>query len=169
MSNRGWEKSPPAERPAIIGVGNILMGDEGVGVRIAQLLQEKFKGLPADVYDVGTGISGIFNILQNRSLALILDCAYMDEPPGQLRWFTPSEIQDRKPDFRWSLHHGSLLESLELAARLGCAPQRMLIAGIQPHTVKPGTRLSPQLEAELENYAREVSRKLEQELSHCRE
>ncbi|RKX33442.1 MAG: hypothetical protein DRP22_00200 [Verrucomicrobia bacterium] len=149
-------------RPVVVGVGNLLMGDEGVGVRLAQLLQG-YESLPADVYELGTGVSGLMSILPNRRLALILDCAYMGEPPGSLVWFTPKQVRDRKEQLRWSLHHGSILESLELIQRLGCAPRRLLIGGIQPLNVKPGLGLSPLLERKLEEYARLVVEKLASE------
>jgi len=153
-----------ASRPVVVGLGNLLMGDEGIGVRIAQLLQEQFPELPADVHEIGTGTGGLLGLLQNRRLAVIVDCAYMETEPGKMVWFTPEQVRDRKQQFRWSLHHGSVLESLELARRLGCAPERTLIAGIQPHTVKPGIGLSPELESRLEDYAREVAGKLRSEV-----
>ncbi|HIE10250.1 MAG TPA: hydrogenase maturation protease [Kiritimatiellae bacterium] len=150
------------QRPVVVGVGNLLMGDEGIGVRLAQLLQG-YESLPADVYELGTGVSGLMSILPNRGLALILDCVYMGEPPGSLVWFTAEQVRDRKEQLRWSLHHGSILESLELIQRLGCAPRRLLIGGIQPLSVKPGLGLSPLLEGKLEEYARLVVKRLVRE------
>ena len=142
---------------AIFGLGNPLMSDEGVGVRVLERLAQ-CEGLPEDVelIDLGSGGMRLLHHLEGRRKLIFVDCAFMREEPGTLRRFGLDEVRSTKLRLRRSLHEGDLLETLALAAELGTLPEDVVIFGIEPGSVVPGTELSPGLEARLRDYATRV-------------
>jgi coenzyme F420 hydrogenase subunit delta len=89
-------------RVLILGVGNILYGDDGFGPAVAQRLESA--GLPADiaVMDVGTGVRKIlFNLLfseRHPELVVVVDAVDRGWPPGELRWIDLEQIPANKTD-----------------------------------------------------------------------
>ncbi len=142
----------------IIGLGNLYLRDEGVGVRVVRALSER-GGLPEGVetLDLGTGGLTVLHALNGRRRAVIVDCAMMGEAPGAWRRFGPDEVQSRKVTMRYSLHEGDLMQTLELARKLGECPADVRIIGIQPERVEPGEELSPALQERFEEYVRAVA------------
>ena len=142
---------------AIFGLGNPLMSDEGVGLRVLELLARS-EDLPEDVelIDLGSGGVRLLHLLEGRRKAIFVDCAFMGQEPGTLRRFRLDEVRSTKLRLRRSLHEGDLLETLALAAELGTLPEDVVIFGIEPKSVGPGTELSPGLEARSGEYAKRV-------------
>lgn len=158
MSNSS--DSPPAT--VLIGLGNPLMSDEGIGVRLIAEIEAK-QHIPAGVetLDLGTAGMGVLHAITGRRKAVLVDCALMGEPPGTMRRFTPEEVITRKVQTRLSLHEGDLLHTLELARRLGDCPKEIIIFGIEPDSLQPGLELSPTLELRLEEYLGLLLRELD--------
>lgn len=142
----------------IIGLGNLYMRDEGVGGRIVQALVDR-REVPEGVeaLDLGTGGLAVLHAISGRRKAVLVDCAFMDELPGVWRRFRPDEVRSRKLSMRYSLHEGDLMETLELAARVGECPADVCVIGIQPESIEPGEGLSPALENRFEEYMRVVA------------
>ena len=137
----------------LIALGNPLMSDEGVGVRVLSAVRDL---APEGVEFLDSGNSGmrILHALSDRRRAVFVDCAYMDEPPGTLRVFTPGEVASRKVLPRLSLHEGDLLQTLEMAERLGILPSETILLGIQPDSVGPGLELSSVLVGKFDSYVK---------------
>ena len=144
--------SPSDRRIAVIGMGNPLMSDEGIGVRVVARLQETPLAATVDVLDMGTSGMGVLHELEGRDRAVFVDCAVMGAAPGTIRRFTPDEVVSRKVQARLSLHEGDLLSVLALARRLGTCPDEVVIFGIEPEVVDFGDQLSPELSDELDTY-----------------
>lgn len=141
----------------IIGLGNLYMSDEGIGVRVAMALAEDPR-VPegVDVTDLGTGGFAVLHELEGRARAIFVDCAFIDEAPGTWRRFTPDEVASRKVATRLSLHEGDLLRTLELARKLDQCPEEVVLIGIQPGVTDAGADLSPPLADRLAEYAEAV-------------
>ena len=141
----------------IIGLGNPLMRDEGVGIRVVERIRDDSR-LPADVevLDLGTGGLAILHAIEGRERAVFVDCAMMDEPPGTMRRFTPDEVRTRKAGLRLSLHDGDLIGTLEIARNTGGCPDDVVVFGIQPKIVEPGEGLSPELGQGIDRYVEAV-------------
>jgi len=133
------------------------MSDEGIGVRILEALQDLKDG-PSGVDFLDSGNSGmrILHSLEGRQKVVFVDCAFMESPPGTLRRFTPAEVETRKVLPRLSLHEGDLLQTLELAGRLGILPDEVVLIGIQPLSVEPGDGITPELAGNFDRYVRTV-------------
>ncbi|MDI6773960.1 MAG: hydrogenase maturation protease [Verrucomicrobiota bacterium] len=145
----------------VIGLGNLLMGDEGVGIRIIRKLAEQEEQSPdTEFVEAGAAGMGIVHALAGRKKAVIIDCARMGERPGAMLRFAPRDVASRKAQSAYSLHEGDILQAIELSARLGECPASVVIFGVEPVDLGPGDRLSPALNARLDSYVRRVAREL---------
>ena len=140
------------KKRAVIGLGNPMMSDEGIGVRVVAQLQDTDLVRNIDVIDLGTAGMNVLHELEGRERVIFVDCAMMDDPPGTIRRFTPDEVTTRKVQMGLSLHEGDLLNTLALARRLGICPEDVVIFGIEPRAIEYGDRLSLELEERLGEY-----------------
>ena len=122
----------------ILGLGNPLRGDDGVGSAVIANLRNH-PDLPPDVDLVDGGTAGLETavLLQSRQKVIIIDAADMDSPPGTWRRFTLAEAQLLKDEaqMRGTLHNVGLAEALALAEVLQIMPQTLIIFGVQPENV----------------------------------
>jgi len=146
----------------VLGLGNPLMADEGIGVYLIERLAESAAEYPAvDFVDAGTGGLSVLHHLEGRRKAVIVDCAFMDEPPGAIRRFTPEEVRSTKVLAHQSLHESDLLRILAMARQLGQAPEEVVIFGIQPERIEPGRPISKTLMEKIDRYVSAILDELE--------
>lgn len=129
-------------RILVLGVGNILLSDEGVGVHVVQRLETEYR-LPETVTVVDGGTSGM--ILLDEVAAcdhlLLVDCARLDAAPGTVREFFGAAV----PGFfqqRISPHQIGLTDLLAGAALLDALPADLALIAIEPESVELGTELT---------------------------
>ncbi len=130
----------------VLGIGNILLRDEGVGVRVIEALADA--SLPAGVETLDGGTSGadLLDAIADRRRLIVVDAVDAKAAPGSVLRFTPDELA--ADDTRTvSLHEFGLLETLAAARRLGCAPAEVVILGVQPKVVAAGLELSAEVAA----------------------
>jgi hydrogenase maturation protease len=144
-------------RPTLIlCLGNPLLGDEGIGVRVA----EELKGLelPDGVSVVGGGTAGLrlISLMEGYQRVIIVDAADMGHPPGRVVRFTPSEVQLEMVEAPLSLHQIGLVEALALAEALEVAPGELVIIGVQPGRVEMSGELSPEMEGAIPQIIRMI-------------
>jgi hydrogenase maturation protease len=133
---------------AVIGVGNLLLKDEGVGIHVVRELQKN--GMPerVKILDGGLGGIGLLDLFQDAPKVLLVDAADMNLKTGAVVRFTPDEVRGRSSSRpRFSSHDLDLLDVLELARELKRCPAEMVIIGIQPGEVSWGTGLTPEVQA----------------------
>ena len=146
----------------IICLGNPLMRDEGIGVRLEPELSSRLAGHPdVEVCDLGTGGLTIMHAMTGRERVVFVDCALMGEAPGAMRRFTPEEVFSTKIKTRYSLHEGDLLDTLRLSQTLGECPDDIVIFGIEPRQVAPGQELSEELEHKIPHYVETILKEIE--------
>jgi hydrogenase maturation protease len=147
-------KNQLMEKPVVVlGLGNPLMADEGIGVCLVERLMESAADYPAvDFVDAGTGGLSLLYHIEGRGKAIVIDCAFMDEPPGAIRRFTPDQVQSTKVLAHQSLHEADLMRIIEMARELGQAPDQIVIFGIQPERVEPNLGLSRTLTERMDEY-----------------
>ena len=145
----------------VLGLGNPLMSDEGIGVYLVQRLAKlKDKFSDVDFIDAGTGGMTILHLIENRSKVVIIDCARMGLQPGDIRRFTPDQAETVKALSHQSLHEADILGIINLAKRLGQCPDRIVIFGIEPEVVQPGQQLSRTIADRIEDYISEISQEV---------
>ncbi len=122
----------------ILGLGNPLRGDDGIGPAVIEKLRTH-PDLPpyVDLVDGGTAGLETAVLLQNRHKVIVIDAAEMDSPPGTWRRFTLDEAQLHMDEaqMRGTLHTVGLVEALALAEALEIMPQTLVIFGVQPEHV----------------------------------
>jgi hydrogenase maturation protease len=129
----------------VLGVGNILMTDDGIGVHaVHELLKETERWGPAvDFIDGGTFTQDIFYLFEAYENILVLDIVRAGQPAGTI--FLLAEDDLRKDEKQMlSLHDIDLLDSLAMARMRGHSP-RLQVIGIQPEKIDWGTALTPTL------------------------
>ena len=153
---------PKRNRTVIVGLGNPLMADEGVGIHVIRRLLEASEQLPnTDIIDLGSSLLGVVHAIAGRRKVILVDCACMGESAGAIRSFHPDEVVSIKEMTSLSLHEGDLLGALELSKRLGEYPEEIVIFGIQPESIAPGEDLSSTLKGRLQDYIDIVSAEVE--------
>ncbi len=145
---------------SVIGLGNILCSDEGIGVYLLRRLQECSWPVAIDFIEFGVGGMQLLHLITGRQKVILLDCAFMGDAPGTIRRFTPDEVISRKNNTGLSLHEGDLLSILTLAATIGESPDEIIIFGIEPAIVTPGMELSPVLSKRLDEYQAMVTKEI---------
>ena len=146
----------------VLGLGNPLMGDEGIGGFLIQRLARSAERYPSvEFADAGTGGLSVLHLIDGRRRAVIVDCALMDEAPGTIRRFTPEEVRSTKALTHQSLHETDLLHVIEMARTLGQAPETIVFFGIQPAVVRPGQGLSPALMDRIDEYVSIIAAEFE--------
>lgn len=131
-------------RCLILGIGNVLMGDEGVGVHVVRRLQES--PLPAGVecLDGGTGGFHLLEPLQRTPRLVLVDATLDDRPAGTVRLLRPRFARDYPPTL--TAHDIGLKDLLDALDLLGNKPEVVLFAvSIAPPRL--GTALSTAIAA----------------------
>ena len=142
-----------------VGLGNPLMSDEGIGVHILnRLLRDRDKYPSAEFIDAGTGGINLLHLISNRKKVIIIDCAYMNTVPGTIKRFVPEEAETVKKLACQSLHEADILKIIEMSARLGECPREIIIFGIEPVVIEPGSEVSRKLEEKMGYYISEISK-----------
>jgi hydrogenase maturation protease len=130
-----------------MGAGNILMGDDGIGVHIICALKEQ-GGLPdgIELIDAGTATLDALPLLDGVERLIIIDAVIGGGPPGAIYQFSPDDIHENTSG-RVSLHQTSLLQALRMGGILGSGSVEVVVFGIEPGDVSPGTELTPDVRA----------------------
>ncbi len=141
----------------IICLGNPLMRDEGIGIRLAsELLAHLTDNLDVEVMDLGTGGLSVIHAIAGREKIVFVDCAIMGQSPGLMLRFTPEQVRSKKVRMRYSMHEGDLLNTLELSRRLGECPDDIVIFGIEPKEIAHGKGLTSELENNIRQYVQTI-------------
>lgn len=157
-----YKQSESTRKPVVVvGLGNTLMRDEAIGVRIVQALEAAGSQFPdAEFADYGTAGMRVLHGIAGRRKAVIVDCARMDAPPGTIRRFTPDQVTSIKRMPGFSLHEGDFLSVLKLSEQLGEAPDEVIIFGIEPAVVDSGEELSELLRSNFDSYLETVRQEI---------
>jgi hydrogenase maturation protease len=137
----------------VIGLGSPLFSDEGVGIHLIREFEREATHYPnIAFFDLGTNGMSVLHAISGRRKAIIIDCAFMEELPGTIRRFIPTEVASHKVLAGISLHEGDLLQILELGRTIEEYAEEVIIFGIQPEQLTPGEELSLTLKGRLAEY-----------------
>jgi hydrogenase maturation protease len=131
----------------ILGLGNPLQGDDGVGCYVVQKLEQRTLPDDVEVMDGGTPGIGLLNLFEGRQRVIIIDAAEMGQAPGEVVRFQPAEVTLTGPTQRFSLHRSGVADALALARALNLVLPDIVVLGVQPAHVGWGESLSPQVQA----------------------
>lgn len=129
----------------VLGMGNLLLKDEGIGIHVAHALQRQPspKNIQLEVID-GATMPDIPFCLEEVDKLIIVDSMLADDEPGAIYRFRPEDI-NLEDKTMTSLHQISLLENLQLMRLFGHKLTDIIIIGVQPKDTDWGTELSAEL------------------------
>lgn len=128
----------------ILGVGNVLLCDEGIGVRVIEFLQKQTLPDDIELVDGGTAGADLIDILADRETVIIVDAVRSDKPAGTIVRFGLKEVRSQKEN-PLSLHDLDIPQTLAMTHLLKCAPQDVICFGVVPECISPGMELSQTL------------------------
>lgn len=141
------DTSPPAS-VAVIGLGNVLLGDDGFGPTVIALLRAGWE-FPADVELVDGGTPGLHLVasVHGRDALVLIDTVAGAGAPGELRRYRREDLERLPILARVSPHDPAVLEALAIAELAGRGPQTVLLVGVIPASLELETTLSPPVRA----------------------
>lgn len=132
-----------ADKILVLGVGNVLLSDEGAGVRAVEQLKQQYVFPPqVELIDGGTMGLDLLGYLDDTSHLFIIDAILSNKPPGSV---VIERLLDPPAYFRQKIspHQIGLSELLAVAAMQDCLPPSITLFGIVPLDLSTGMEMSP--------------------------
>ena len=150
-------KFEPTKPTIVVGLGNPLMADEGIGVVLIEEMSKLAAAgkLPSDdieYYDGGCGGMYLLHTIAERKKAILVDCCIMGTEPGTLCRFTPDDVNSVKQMAHLSLHEVDILKVIDLAKQIGQCPDEIVIFGIEPVEITNQMHLNEPIQAKIPAY-----------------
>lgn len=147
VNRAGGDQAPP-KRITVLGVGNLLLSDEGIGVHVANRLMDM--ELPPGVRVVEGGTDGfkLMNVVVEADRLIVVDAVKGGGPPGSIYRFDIHDAPSSPDAYKTSVHQIGILEVVHLSELIGETPETTII-GVEPKSLDMGIALSPELEAKL--------------------
>jgi hydrogenase maturation protease len=137
-------------RTLIIGIGNVLLGDEGVGIHAIRKLRERALPPHVDVVDGGTAGVDLLGLMEGYEKVVIIDAVDAGVRPGTVFRFAPEDVSSEAGGVALSLHQTEVLEVLRLGEYLGRDLPPVVIYGVQPEAMDWSTSLTETLAQQME-------------------
>ena len=135
------------KKTVILGIGNLILRDEGIGIHAIRRLQSVELPSGIDVVDGGTDSVDLLPYFQNYERIIVVDALRAGGEPGSIYRVTPDDImEDEKRSL--SLHEIGLLDVLLMAKHLG-GHGEVVIIGVEPKEISCSMDLTPEVEARL--------------------
>lgn len=139
-------KQVKSEKTLIIGVGNLIMSDDGFGAHVAQRLQETALPENVRVEEGGTGGFNLLGSLEDVKRVIVVDIMMADIPPGEVTLFKPRPGFSEPGKRIISFHQVGVLELVRMWGLLGYQPEVYFLV-TRPEKIAWGTELSPPVES----------------------
>ncbi|MHA1580574.1 MAG: hydrogenase maturation protease [Candidatus Freyarchaeota archaeon] len=135
------------KRVVVIGVGNLLLGDEGVGVRVVEELTKMDLPPHVEVVDGGTGGIVLLNLMEGADRVILVDAVLGGGSPGEIYVLSLDGLIGGRVKF-FSLHEMDLLSVLRIGKELDKLPPELVLIGVEPKNYLEYTiELSPEVRA----------------------
>lgn len=142
-------RSLSSSKTVVLGVGNTIFSDDGVGVHAARLLKKDAR-LPADVTVLDGGTLGLelLAYVCDATRVLFLDAVNIGETPGTLSCMTADELLGISSGS--NVHQLGVVDLIAAMMLVSDAPREIIVLGVQPANTDWGTELSPPIQAVLQ-------------------
>jgi hydrogenase maturation protease len=149
------------KRILVLGVGNILLRDEGIGVKVVQRLQSEYRFSDnVELMDGGTLGLRLLDPISRSDYLIVVDAVQNDEAPGTL-YRLPVDVLEKRISFKNSLHELDMVQCLAYSEILGNRPEAVIL-GIEPSDISPwGTELTEIVGSRMEELCRQVLEEIE--------
>ncbi len=142
--------SETANQVGVVGIGSVLMGDNGIGPYAVELLDAEWALAPeVSLHDAGTPGPELVQFLMDHGAVIVIDTVRAAGKPGELRFYRRDDVMRLPTAPRLSPHDPDLRQALLTAELAGRAPAEVLVVGVVPGRVELGTELSREARAAL--------------------
>jgi hydrogenase maturation protease len=135
----------------VLGLGNVLMGDDGFGPAVVNALKDGFEFPPeVELVDGGTPGLNLTAMMMDRAVLIVVDAitaSSTSATPGELRFFRKNDLARQEAKPRMNPHEPALVDVLGFLELAGRGPQEVFVVGAVPESVKLRTSLSFPLRA----------------------
>ncbi|MFV2081442.1 MAG: HyaD/HybD family hydrogenase maturation endopeptidase [bacterium] len=142
------KKEETGKKIMILGVGNVLLGDEGIGVHIATHLKEFPLPDHIEVIEGGTDGFKLFHLILDTDRLIVVDCVKGGGEPASLYRFDIDEYTHFPDTYKTSVHQISIDEVVTLSGAVGDSPETTFI-GVEPSEIFMSMELSLEIEEKL--------------------
>jgi len=143
------ERSQRLEHVRVIGVGNLLRSDDGLGVHVIREAEKLSWPSSVELLDAGTGGPDIVHLLTGVSHVCLVDAMRMGRPPGTIYRFPREAARLAEAAGEISMHGFGLATALRLGEALGIRPE-VLLVGVEPLSLEYGKRLTATVQAQVQ-------------------
>jgi len=128
----------------ILGIGNNLLTDEGVGVHVVRYLEQHHPDVPGVTYlDGGTLSFTLADPIAEHDNLIVVDAARFGQPAGTIRCLEAGEMDTYLTGNRASVHEVGLIDLFDIARLSGTFPDRRALIGVEPESLDWGENPSP--------------------------
>lgn len=147
----------------VLGVGNVLLSDEGIGVKVIEEFVNRYD-VPEDVEVIDGGTLGLnlLYFLEKVDRLLVVDALFGGGPPGSLYKFKGDQVRTYFKRRKLSAHDIGLQEVLGVAELIGKGPKEIVVIGVEPESLDVSLDLSPSVGGALEKLLNEVVEQLKE-------
>lgn len=138
----------------VLGIGNILVGDDGFGPRVLEELQKREIPENVELIDAGVGGMAILSWIEDADKMIIIDSVQTgNEPIGTVYRFTDKEMPPSDM-FMLSLHDLNLVDTINIGRVVQKMPEEIIIYGVEVVRLTEFTKeMSPEVEAAVKEVA----------------
>lgn len=146
---------------AVVGVGSMVMGDDGVGYHAIEALREQDETLPAktSLTHAGTTAFLALEAMSGADRAIVVDALAIDEPPGTIREYRLDRPDAGAPEV--TMHDYSFSDALAAGDAAYDVPDTIYLVGVVPQRLEPAIELSEPVAAALPDLVSRIERRLE--------
>ena len=131
----------------VLGIGNVLMSDDGFGPYVARLLDATYEPMPGlEFVDVGTPGLDLTPYLLDSDAVIFVDTVSSHGTPGEIRIYDRDDIVRHPPQTRTGGHDPAMKEALLTVQAAGAGPKHVTLIGVIPAWIATGVALSPQVQ-----------------------
>lgn len=156
-------------RVTIAGIGNILMGDDGIGPYVARVLEAQYDFEGAQVADLGTPVLDFPDHLDGSEVVLIIDAVENHKAPGTITVYTKADMVRNGVPVRTDPHSPALSEMMLRAEFTGVGPKDAVLVGITANSCHYYTSISEEVKRAVPAAIEEVVKQAEKLGVRCHE
>ncbi len=146
----------------LLGVGNILLTDEAIGVRVVEEFERRYHSDQLTVLDGGTAGMELLDDIANKDLVLIVDAVKHPSPAGTIVTLYDDEV----PKFfnqKISPHQLGLSDLLSALYMIDQSPKKLVVVGIVPQEIEPHVGLTPLIAGQMDTLVAKVLEELQKQ------
>jgi hydrogenase maturation protease len=137
----------PMDKILIVGIGNLLCRDEGIGVHIIQEMKNMKLPEHIELLDIGTSTMDLISFLEGVKKLIVIDAMKAGGAPGTIYKCKPEDLLPEE-EGPISLHEIGLLETLNMAKKM-CMEINTVVIGVEPKVFDWGMELSEEVKSKI--------------------